>query len=187
MPIKSVKMKILKNKKMRFFLMSQGPLNQKIRFLGQKVCPVGCWHTDGHTEWLLWAPFQGFMIFPSTYVGPTTCINQILMHTAHPVFCLTLPLCTMSSRKTTLKKTMWQPWQTWFESLASTAWPTHCCPRRTVLCRVSTARAAVSSSTERGGYTWFMCSWKKSFWKHFSDETLYACVFFNFEMWHWPN
>ena len=40
MPIKSVKMKISKNKKMRFFLMSQGSLNPKIRFLGQKVCPV---------------------------------------------------------------------------------------------------------------------------------------------------
>ena len=37
MPIKSVKMKISKNKKMRFFLMSQGSLNPKIRFLGQKV------------------------------------------------------------------------------------------------------------------------------------------------------
>ena len=38
MPIKSVKLKISKNKKMRFFLMCQGSLNPKIRFLGQKVC-----------------------------------------------------------------------------------------------------------------------------------------------------
>ena len=33
-------MKISKNKKIRFFLMSQGSLNPKIRFLVQKVCPV---------------------------------------------------------------------------------------------------------------------------------------------------
>ena len=50
MPIKSVKMKISKNKKMRFFLMSQGSLNPKIRFLGQKVCPVTWLHTDKQTE-----------------------------------------------------------------------------------------------------------------------------------------
>ena len=38
MPIKSVKMKILKNKKKNlYFLMSQGSLNPKIRLLGQKV------------------------------------------------------------------------------------------------------------------------------------------------------
>ena len=46
MPIKSVKMKISKNKKMHFFLMSQGSFDPKIRFLGQKVCPVACSHTD---------------------------------------------------------------------------------------------------------------------------------------------
>ena len=46
MPIKSVKMKISKNKKMRFFRMSQGSLNPKIRFLGQKVCPVARSQTD---------------------------------------------------------------------------------------------------------------------------------------------
>ena len=54
MPIKSVKMKISKNKKMRFFLMSQGSFNPKIRFLGQKVCPVARpqthRHTDTHTD-----------------------------------------------------------------------------------------------------------------------------------------
>ena len=33
-------MKISKNKKMRFFLMSQGSFSPKIRFLGQKVCFV---------------------------------------------------------------------------------------------------------------------------------------------------
>ena len=40
MPIKSVKMKISKNKKMRFFLISQGSLNPKIRFLAQKLWSV---------------------------------------------------------------------------------------------------------------------------------------------------
>ena len=50
MPIKSVKMKISKNKKMRFFLMSQGSLDPKIRFIGQKVCSVACVHTDRQTH-----------------------------------------------------------------------------------------------------------------------------------------
>merc|ERR1711923_604721 len=50
MPIKSVKIKISKNKKMRFFLISQGPFHPKIRFLGQKVCPVARPQTDGHTH-----------------------------------------------------------------------------------------------------------------------------------------
>ena len=50
MPIKSVKMKISKNKKMRFFLMSQGSLNPKIRFQGQKVWPVARSQTDGRTD-----------------------------------------------------------------------------------------------------------------------------------------
>ena len=43
-------MKISKNKKMRFFLMSQGSFNPKIRFLGQKVCPVARGQTDGQTD-----------------------------------------------------------------------------------------------------------------------------------------
>ena len=47
MPIKSVKMKISKNKKIYFF---SCPLNPKIRFLGQKVCPVACLHTHTQTE-----------------------------------------------------------------------------------------------------------------------------------------
>ena len=75
MPIKNVKMKISKNKKMRFFLMSQGSLNPKIRFLGQKVWPVARSHTDRHTdrqtEWLLRAPFQGFRI-SFLITGPIT-------------------------------------------------------------------------------------------------------------------
>ena len=50
MPIKSVKMKISKNKKMRFFLMSQGSLNLKIRSLGQKVCLVARVRTDRQTD-----------------------------------------------------------------------------------------------------------------------------------------
>ena len=42
-------MKISK-KKMRFFLMSQGSFNPKIRFLGQKVCPVARPQTDRQTH-----------------------------------------------------------------------------------------------------------------------------------------
>ena len=50
MPIKSVKMKISKNKQMCFFLMSQGSLDPKIRFIGQKVCSVARVQTDRHTD-----------------------------------------------------------------------------------------------------------------------------------------
>ena len=50
MPIKSVKMKISKNKKMRFFLMSQGSLNPKIRFLAQKLWSVARVQTHTHTD-----------------------------------------------------------------------------------------------------------------------------------------
>ena len=35
---------------MCFFLMSQGSFNPKIRFLGQKVCPVARLHTDRQTD-----------------------------------------------------------------------------------------------------------------------------------------
>ena len=48
MPIKSVKIKISKNKKMCFFLMFQGSLDPKIRFLGQKVS--ACRQTDRQTD-----------------------------------------------------------------------------------------------------------------------------------------
>ena len=43
--------------------MSQGSFNPKIRFLGQKMWPVA----RAHTAWLLWASFQGFGSFSSTY------------------------------------------------------------------------------------------------------------------------
>ena len=46
MPIKNVKMKISKNKKVCFFLMSLRSLIPKIGFLGQKVCSVARIQTD---------------------------------------------------------------------------------------------------------------------------------------------
>ena len=69
MPIKSGKMRISKNKKLRFFLMSQASLNPNIRFLDQKVCPVA---TDTHrqtdTQSDYWGhPFRLSGFFPSTY------------------------------------------------------------------------------------------------------------------------
>ena len=74
MPIKSVKMKISKNKKMSFFLMSKASLNPKFKFLGRKVCFVARGQTHRHTrKWLLWAPFQGFRSFSfnlSSRIGP---------------------------------------------------------------------------------------------------------------------
>ena len=75
MPIKSVKMEISKNKKMSFFLMSQGSLNPKIRFLGQKVCPVARGRTDGqtHTKVTTVGTLSGFQEFSfnlSSRIGP---------------------------------------------------------------------------------------------------------------------
>ena len=71
MPIKSVKMKISKNKKMCFFLMSQGSLDPKIRFIGQKVCSVARvqtdTQTDRHESEYRGHPFRVSGIFPSTY------------------------------------------------------------------------------------------------------------------------
>ena len=58
-------MKISKNKKMRFFLMSQGSFNQKIRFLGQKVCSVARLQTDRqtHTKVTTEGTLSGFQEF----------------------------------------------------------------------------------------------------------------------------
>ena len=50
MTINNVKIEISKNKNAGFFLMSQGSFNPKIRFLGQKVCPVARVRTDGQTD-----------------------------------------------------------------------------------------------------------------------------------------
>ena len=65
MPIKSVKIKISKNKKMLFFLMSQGSFSPKIRFLDQKVCSVARTKTDTkvNTEDTL-SGFQDFILQP---------------------------------------------------------------------------------------------------------------------------
>ena len=60
-------MKISKNKKMRFFLMSQGSLNPKIRFLGQKVCSVAHGQTDTHESEYRGHPFRVSGCFSSTY------------------------------------------------------------------------------------------------------------------------
>ena len=59
-------MKISKNKKMCFFLMSQGSLDPKIWFLGQKMCSVAHVQTDTkvNTEDTL---SRGSGFFPSTY------------------------------------------------------------------------------------------------------------------------
>ena len=65
MPIKSVKMKVSKNKKMCFF----GSFNPKIRFLCQKVCSVASVQTHRHESEYRGHPFRVSGIFPSTYQG----------------------------------------------------------------------------------------------------------------------
>ena len=77
-------MKISKNKKMRFFLMSQGSFNPKIRFLGQKVCPVARvrrdTHTDTHESENRGHPFRVSGVFPSTYhQGSAQYLKKILV------------------------------------------------------------------------------------------------------------
>ena len=68
MPIKRVKMNISKNKKMSFFLMSQGSFDQKIRFLDLMMCSVARQtdrrtHTKVKTEDTL-SGFQEFSLQP---------------------------------------------------------------------------------------------------------------------------
>ena len=60
-------MKISKNKKMRFFLMSQGSLDPKIRFLGQRVCSVAREQTHRHKSEYRGHPFRVSGIINSTY------------------------------------------------------------------------------------------------------------------------
>ena len=76
MPIKSVKMKIFKNKKMCFFLMSQGLINPKIRFLGQKMLPVARAQTHTQTDRVTtvgtFSGFQDFFLQPIIKDRPNT-------------------------------------------------------------------------------------------------------------------
>ena len=75
MPIKNVNIFFSNIKNTFFFLMSQGSLNPKIRFLSKKVCPAARGRTDGQTHrqtdthesdyWM--HPFRVSGVFPSTY------------------------------------------------------------------------------------------------------------------------
>ena len=74
MPIKSVKIEISKNKKIRFFLMSQGSINPKIRFPGQKMCPVAREQTDTKVTTVgTLSGFQEFFLQLSSRIGTITC------------------------------------------------------------------------------------------------------------------
>ena len=72
MPIKDAKMFFFfsKNKNMRYFLISQGSLNPKIRFLGQKVCRVARAQTDRLTTEGILSGFQDFSFNLSSSIGP---------------------------------------------------------------------------------------------------------------------
>ena len=52
---------------MGFFHMSQGTLNPKIRFLGQKMCSVAWLRTDRHESDYCGHPFRVSGVFPSIY------------------------------------------------------------------------------------------------------------------------
>ena len=85
-------------------ILSQGSLNPKIRFLGQKMCYVVHLRTDTHTrKWLLWAPFQGFRSFSfnlSSRIGP-----KIVDFISRAFFCVVcLPVIgVLSHRKSQLR------------------------------------------------------------------------------------
>ena len=67
-----------------FFLMSQGSLNPKIWFLGQKVCPVSCLHTDGHTDRVTTvgtlSGFQDFFLQPIINDRPNTRKSSLIYY-----------------------------------------------------------------------------------------------------------
>ena len=85
MLIKGVRMKI--SKKNRFFLMSQGSFNPKIRFLCQKVFSVDCAQTSRQTRtWKQRTLFHGFRNVSfnlSPRIGPTICKRPV--HCPHSV------------------------------------------------------------------------------------------------------
>ena len=82
-------MKISKNKKMRFFLMSQGSFNPKIRFLGQKVCPVARRQTHTHESDYCGHPFRVSGVFPSTnHQGSAQYRHQIYLNIFLDSLCL---------------------------------------------------------------------------------------------------
>ena len=82
-------MKISKNKKMRFFLMSQGSLDPKLRFLGRRVCHVARGQTDRHTDTKvntedILSGFQEFFLQPiikdRSKNDPLNCENPFFKH-----------------------------------------------------------------------------------------------------------
>ena len=78
-------MKISKNKKMRFFLMSQGSLDPKIRFIGQKVCSVARVQTDTQTDTKVntedtLSGFQEFFLQPIIKDRSNILCQDVLVH-----------------------------------------------------------------------------------------------------------
>ena len=54
--------------------MSQGSLNQKIRFLGQMVCPVSCLRMDRQTD--RQNDYCGFSFNLSSRIGPKFVVEK---------------------------------------------------------------------------------------------------------------
>ena len=74
------------SKKMRFFLMSQGSINPKIRFLGQKVCSVAHLHTGRHESDYCGHPFRVSGVFPSTYHQGSAQLHIIVFQIENIIF-----------------------------------------------------------------------------------------------------
>ena len=81
--------KNLNFKKTFFFLMSQGSLNPKIRFLGQKLCSVARERTDTHTDTHtdtkvailgILSGLQEFSFNLSSRIGPKTTTTNYIPH-----------------------------------------------------------------------------------------------------------
>ena len=122
---KNINFQISKNKKMCFFLMSQGSFSPKIRSLGQKVWSVARGQTDGHTvrheSENRGHPFQGFRIYffifkftfsLSSRSGPTStmssCNRNYCRHkqcVARPIiFTMAILYSLLNMAKVTIKK-----------------------------------------------------------------------------------
>ena len=80
--------------------MSQGSLNPKIRFLGQKVCSVAREHTDRHTDTKVTTEgtlsgFQEFFLQPIIKDRPNLNVIVYIFSKIKCMNCIRVKLCDM--------------------------------------------------------------------------------------------